>query len=120
MRDDAFTNDLRLILRERHARGEIGRREFLAGMAALSGVALGAAPASAQAKEVVLVNWGGDAVRYMGDAWGVPFEKDTGVKVAIDSSGPSIAKIKAMVESGKVAWDVCDSAANVSFELGKA
>jgi putative spermidine/putrescine transport system substrate-binding protein len=70
---------------------------------------------------VVLVNWGGDAVKYMGDAWGEPFEKDSGVKVAIDSpQARASPRSRRWWESGKVAWDVCDSAANVSFELGKA
>jgi putative spermidine/putrescine transport system substrate-binding protein len=121
MHDDAFNRDLRLMLHERHARGQIDRREFLKGLAMLSGVAaFGAASARAQAKEVVLVNWGGDAVKFMAEAFGAPFEKDTGIKVAVDSSGPSLAKIKAMVESGRVTWDVCDSGAGTSFELGKA
>jgi len=40
--------------------------------------------------------------------------------VVIDSSGPSLAKMRAMVEAGKVTWDVCDSGAGTSFELGRA
>lgn len=121
MSDDAFNRDLRELLVERLKKGEIDRREFLFGLMALgAAVALPAAGASAQAKEVVLVNWGGDAVKFMADAFGAPFEKETGIKVIVDSSGPSLAKIKAMVEGGKVTWDVCDSGAGTSFELGKA
>jgi putative spermidine/putrescine transport system substrate-binding protein len=121
MHDDAFNRDLRLLLVERLKKGEIDRRDFLVGLMALGGaVALPGAAANAQAKEIVLVNWGGDAVKFMADAFGAPFEKDTGIKVVVDSSGPSLAKIKAMVEGGKVTWDVCDSGAGTSFELGKA
>lgn len=121
MSDDAFNRDLRDLLVERLRKGEIDRRDFLFGLMALGGaVALPGAGAQAQAKEVVLVNWGGDAVKFMADAFGAPFEKETGIKVVVDSSGPSLAKIKAMVEGGKVTWDVCDSGAGTSFELGKA
>ena len=82
MSDDAFNRAL---------------RKFLFGLMALgAAVALPSAGAHAQAKEVVLVNWGGDAVKFMADAFGAPFEKETGIKVVVDSSGPSLAKIKAM------------------------
>jgi putative spermidine/putrescine transport system substrate-binding protein len=121
MDDNAFKRDLAEILVARARAGAISKREFLFGLSALGGLGvLAGTPAHAQAKEVVLANWGGDAVKFMGDAWGAPFEKDTGIKVAIDSSGPSLAKIKAMVESGKVTWDVLDTGAGTSFDLGKA
>jgi putative spermidine/putrescine transport system substrate-binding protein len=102
----------------------IGRREFVQ-QAGLAG-ALGAlAPAllgeaAAQPREIVLANWGGEAVKAMKEAFADPFEKATGIKVAIDTTGPSAGKVRAMVESGKVTWDVCDATTALSIELGRA
>ena len=36
----------------------------------------------------------------------------------IDTSGPTAGKIRAMVESRKVTWDVCDSGPGTTLELG--
>jgi putative spermidine/putrescine transport system substrate-binding protein len=95
--------------------GRISRRGFLAAAAAL-----GFAPsvAQAQAKEVVLVNFGGDAVKAMTEAFVVPYEKKTGAKMVIDGSGPSNGKIKTMVEARNVTWDVVDSGLAGTGELG--
>src|SRR5262245_61013755 len=41
-------------------------------------------------------------------AWLQPFEKQQGVKVTIDSPSDN-AKLQAMVEAGKVTWDVMDT-----------
>src|SRR5258706_14008999 len=100
-----------------------GGRDFLkrsgaAGAAAALAPYL-AGPAAAQAKEIVLANWGGEAVKAMRDALAVPFEKKSGLKVAIDTTGPTAGKVRAMVESGKVTWDVCDATAALSIELGR-
>ena len=85
-------------------------------------VAGGSDRAAAQgAKEVVLVNWGGIANEGFGNFYGKPFEARTpGVKTVMDSSGPSAGKIRAMVESKKVNWDLCDSSAGSSILLGNA
>ena len=46
-------------------------------------------PAEAQKpKEIVMVNWGGDALKHFYDAWGKPYETDTGIKVVVDGTGP--------------------------------
>ncbi len=66
-------------------------------------LALSAAPA--RAEEMVFASWGGayqDAVR---KAWIEPFTKATGVTVTEDTS-PDLAKIKAMVDTKSVTWDV--------------
>lgn len=73
---------------------------FLAGFASLT---LGALPALAS--EMVFVSWGGayqDAIR---DAWIKPFMAETGIKV-LEETGPETAKIKAMVDTGTVTWDI--------------
>jgi putative spermidine/putrescine transport system substrate-binding protein len=59
----------------------------------------------ATAAELVFVSWGGsyqDAIR---KAWIEPFTRETGVKV-IEDTNPEIAKIKAMVDTKTVSWDV--------------
>src|SRR5947207_1066029 len=97
----------------------LGRRRVLAGAAALGlGGASGAA--RAQAREVVLCNFGGDAVKAMTEAFVVPYEKKTGGKMVIDGSGPSNGKIKTMVSAKNVTWDVADSGLGGTGELGPA
>ena len=118
---DAFMQDCLELAAERVRRGQLDRRTFLAGLAALGigPVALGSREAMAQAKEIVLVNWGGDALKYFGLAWGEPFTKDTGIPVIVDGTGPSLGKIKAMVDAKKVTWDVCDSGGSSCIPMGK-
>ena len=71
------------------------------------------------AREVVVANFGGDALAAYDKAWGEPFRaKHTGVKLVFDGSGPSSGKIKAMVESGSVKWDVCDRNLIAAQDLG--
>src|SRR5438128_8642794 len=93
------------------------RRGVLGGAAAIGLAGLGG-PARAQAKEVVLANFGGDAVKAMTEAYVVPYEKKTGLKMVIDGSGPSNGKIKTMVQAKNVTWDVVDSGLGGTGELG--
>jgi len=118
MHDDAFQADQAALLVERLRSGRISRRDF-ATAAGLLGLAF-VTPARAAAKELVLSCWGGAAVAAYADSFGKPFEHDTGIPVVIDSSGPSMGKIKAMVDSGKVGWDICDTSAGSSDTLGRA
>jgi putative spermidine/putrescine transport system substrate-binding protein len=97
----------------------LGRRGVLGGAAAL-GLAGASGAARAQAKEVVLCNFGGDAVKAMTEAFVVPYEKKTGAKMVIDGSGPSNGKIKTMVSAKNVTWDVADSGLGGTGELGPA
>jgi putative spermidine/putrescine transport system substrate-binding protein len=117
-----FQQDCIAILARKHARGEIDRRTLMRLMGALGAVAAlpaGAGSALAQGKTVTLVNWGGIANDAFGNYYGKPFEeKNPGVKVVMDSSGPSAGKIRTMVESKKVTWDLCDSSASSSILLG--
>ncbi|MFO0996701.1 MAG: ABC transporter substrate-binding protein [Alphaproteobacteria bacterium] len=121
----AVKADLVEIARRELAAGRIERRDFLklALWAGVAPAALGLGPltgreATAQAKEIVAANFGGDAVKFMGEAWGEPYTKDTGVKVTFDGASPLPGKIKAMVESGKVTWDACDADGFVGAQLG--
>jgi putative spermidine/putrescine transport system substrate-binding protein len=80
------------------------RKSLTAGLiAGLASLAAGTLPV--HASEMVFVSWGGayqDAIR---EAWIKPFSAETGVKV-IEETGPETAKIKAMVDTGTVTWDV--------------
>ena len=45
--------------------------------------------------------------------------QEAGIKVVVDGAGPSAGKIRAMVESGAVVWDVCDSGPGSAIILGE-
>jgi putative spermidine/putrescine transport system substrate-binding protein len=115
---DDFWSDAVAVARARLAAGRINRRTLLAVLAAAP-VAGAARAQGAKPREVVLANWGGDAVKAMDEAFAKPFTKDHGVKVVVDSGGPSLARIRTMVEARNVVWDVCDSGAGTSFTLGR-
>lgn len=55
--------------------------------------------------EVVVVSWGGALQEAQREAYFKPFEELTGIKV-VESEGPDTAKIKAMVDTDTVQWDV--------------
>ena len=62
---------------------------------------------AARADEMVFTSWGGTTQDAQKNAWVEPFEKLSGVKVKLD--GPTdYGKLKAMVDSGNVDWDVVD------------
>ncbi|MEM6488394.1 MAG: ABC transporter substrate-binding protein [Pseudomonadota bacterium] len=117
-----FQRDLVEIAATKHARGEIDRRGFLSALAGIGalGVAGMASKARAAAGELVVVNWGGPAVEAYQTAFGEPFTASSGVQVVIDGTGPLLSKIRAMVESGAVTWDVCDTGAASTLVLEKA
>ncbi|MFI4987264.1 MAG: ABC transporter substrate-binding protein [Alphaproteobacteria bacterium] len=118
----SFQADCVELALERYRRGEVDRRSFLAGLAALGvlpALAAGGRAFAADATEVVIANWGGVANEGFGRFYGQPFEQDhSGIKVTTDSGGPSGGKIRAMAESGHVTWDICDSSASSSIWLG--
>lgn len=90
--------------------GRISRRRFVMATGALLAlpVALRAKLTYAQAKELVLVNWGGDAIDAYSKAYGEPFEKEAGIPVKMDGSGPTEGAITAQAKSGKITWDLLD------------
>ncbi len=118
-RHPTHAEDTLELLGEQLAKGAIDRRRFLQFAAVLGGTAGFGGAALAQGKEIVLSNAGGDAVSAMGKAWGEPFTKASGVKVTIDGTFPSSAKIKAMVDAKNVTWDVCDRNLAAAAELGQ-
>jgi putative spermidine/putrescine transport system substrate-binding protein len=61
------------------------------------------------AEPITVVSWGGayqDSVR---KAFFEPFMKETGGKVVEEEFNGEIAKVRAMVESGNVTWDVVEN-----------
>ena len=61
----------------------------------------------ARAAEIVLSSWGGAYEKAVIKAMAEPFEKETGIKVIV-TSYPDFAKMKAMVDTGNIEWDVID------------
>lgn len=120
--DRAFQKDLLEQGKSDFQKGRISRREFLTLC-----VIAGAAPASilsseahAQANEIVMWNWGGDAVTCHTEAFLQPFADDSGLGFKFDTSGPLQGKIREMVDSGSVTADVCDADAFDGIALGRS
>ncbi len=57
--------------------------------------------------EVVVVSYGGAFQDAQREAYFKPFEQLSGIKV-IEAEGPDTAKVKAMVDTGNVGWDVAE------------
>jgi putative spermidine/putrescine transport system substrate-binding protein len=68
--------------------------------------------------ELTFVNYGGDGMDAAKAGWLEPYTEQTGVTFRTDEPSDQ-AKIKAMVQSGKVSWDVVDiDAASAGPECG--
>ena len=73
----------------------------------------------AAAADMVFTSWGGTTQDAQTAAWAKPFAAATGKNVLQD--GPTdYGKIKAMVESGNVNWDVVDVEGDYAAQAGKA
>lgn len=70
--------------------------------------------AAANAEEIVIASYGGSFQDAQTEAFFKPFESATGIKI-IGTTGTGYAKVKAMVESGNVTWDVI-SADGAAYE----
>jgi putative spermidine/putrescine transport system substrate-binding protein len=101
----------------------ISRRSFLKGSVAAAGVLAGSGPlvllprkgqAAADKGPVVFCTYGGPYGENMQKYIIDPFIKKTGIEV-IRTSTPRFAKVKAMVDTGNVEWDVVDAEARVFF-----
>ena len=58
-------------------------------------------------QEIVITSWGSDYQMAQRKAYFEPFTRETGIKI-VEATGPDAAKIKAMVASGNIEWDVVD------------
>jgi putative spermidine/putrescine transport system substrate-binding protein len=114
-----FQRDCFEILARRAAAGDLSRRNFVKAASLLLSVPLALrAKMAFAADQLVLCNWGGDAIQAYGDAFGVPFTAATGIPVKIDGSGPTEGAIQAQIASKTIIWDVIDADANVGLSFG--
>jgi putative spermidine/putrescine transport system substrate-binding protein len=111
-----FAQDCFELAEDQLKRGLIDRRRFIQLLTLLAAAPVAGKLTSAEAatKELVLVNWGGDSRPAYAKVFGDPFEAASGIKVVQDGSGPLPSKVRAMVQSGKVTWDLLD------FDASKA
>ena len=73
-----------------------------------------ACQATQAADSLNFVSWGGTTQHAQKQAWAEPFSKESNIKVVQD--GPTdYGKLKAMVESGNVQWDVVDVEADFAL-----
>jgi putative spermidine/putrescine transport system substrate-binding protein len=91
----------------------IERRRFLQGIAAAGVVGSASLPFTQRAfaanpNQIVYANYGGDTAKCVEDAFGTPFTKEFGVGYTNDGTGPTYGKIKAMIDSGAITWDVVE------------
>ena len=116
-----FRKDCADILSQRLSKGQISRREFATGLAMLMGAGtLGlSSRVEAASGQLVYVNWGGDAIDAMMEAFGKRFMEETGIKVVYDGAGPTEGAIKAQAETGSPTWDACDCEPFSANTLGK-
>jgi putative spermidine/putrescine transport system substrate-binding protein len=77
-------------------------------MTGVAVIALSAAKPAAAQDALTVVSWGGAYQESQREAFIKPFQKDTGTKITEEEYNDEIAKIRAMVESGNVTWDVVD------------
>ncbi len=120
--DNDFKRDLAEIAAHKLREGRITKRGFLMAMGALGVIPMVGMGGRAKAapSELVIVNWGGTAADVIKEVLGDTYKEATGIDVVIDGSGPSAGRIRAMVESGAVVWDVCDSGPGSAIILGEA
>jgi putative spermidine/putrescine transport system substrate-binding protein len=81
------------------------RAGVLLGMLVMGGV-LGLATESPAQRKVTVVSWGGSYQDALREVFWKPYAKETGVTVLEDTWNGELAKIRAMVETGRVTWDV--------------
>lgn len=78
------------------------KKTFTAILAATTFVS---APVAALAEEMVFASWGGTYQEAIKKAWIEPFSDETGIEV-IEDTEPEVARIRGMVDTGQVEWDI--------------
>jgi putative spermidine/putrescine transport system substrate-binding protein len=97
------------------------RRQVLAGFGmgtAAAALGLGTVSLRAEGKEIVIGVYGSDSSNAMKQAFTDAFTAETGIAVVFDTTGPNTGKITAMMESGQVTLDMCDSNPGTGRRLG--
>jgi putative spermidine/putrescine transport system substrate-binding protein len=121
--DVGVSRDLVEIAIEKLNSGAVDRRTILKTLGALGGLGLVGdglmVRADAATGQLVISSFGGPETVAFRQGYGLPFEKETGLKVVIDGSGPRTAQIRAAVQARTVAWDVCDTSPLGTYVLGE-
>lgn len=115
----SVSDDLVEIAREKFERGLIDRRTLLAGLALFGALPAGSNVASAQGKQLVMINWGGDNTKWIDKVYLQPYTAKSGTKFVVDPSGPTAGKLRAIAESKNINWDVADSVPHTAFQLAR-
>lgn len=77
-------------------------------LAGLAVMALSAATPAAAADSLTVVSWGGSYQASQREAFFKPFAKDTGIQIIEEEYNGEVAKVRAMVETGAISWDIVD------------
>ncbi|MGI9229943.1 MAG: extracellular solute-binding protein [Gammaproteobacteria bacterium] len=78
----------------------------------------GPTPAEAQQQELTIVSWGGAYSRAQLRAYHQPYTAMTGVNIINDDGAvQSVARLRAMNETGNITWDVVDIVASDAIRL---
>jgi putative spermidine/putrescine transport system substrate-binding protein len=77
------------------------------GLSLVVGTAVLGTAGDASARDLTVVAYGGPTQAGMDTAWFKPFTAATG-KPIVQDEDPSLAKVRAMVQSGNVTWDLLD------------
>ncbi len=85
-------------------------------IAALAMAAVAGAASPGHARDLTIVGWGGTTQAAHKIAYFDPFMKETGIKIVEDEWNGEMAKIRAMVETGDVTWDVVQVEAPEVFQ----
>lgn len=85
------------------------KRALFAVCATITSALLSVAPSLAESGQVVVATGGGSYLDALRESTFKPFEKATGIKV-IETVGPTLPKIRAMVDAGNPEWDVVELA----------
>ena len=67
---------------------------------------------------LVFSSWGGAYQSAQRQAYGIPFAEQFGIEV-IDDSQPTLGRVRAMQESGNIAWHVFDQGTGTIHNLGR-
>lgn len=89
---------------------------FLSFCATLALTAMIGLTPPANARDLTIVGWGGTTQAAHRVAYFKPFMKETGLKIVEDEWNGEMAKIRAMVETGHVTWDVVQVEAPEAFQ----
>jgi putative spermidine/putrescine transport system substrate-binding protein len=103
-----FDKEVEMVRIVRPSRRQVLKASAALGAAAAAGPFFHVGPAKADKGELVVASWGGSWAKALREVMFDDFEKMTGIKVT-DDGPPEAAKVKAMVESGNVTWDILDT-----------